>query len=39
MELLKQRVYQIASGYEDANDSNELRKDPILKIQFMDIAS
>ncbi|MFC1501904.1 IS1380 family transposase [bacterium] len=32
MELLKQRVYQIASGYEDANDSNELRKDPILKI-------
>lgn len=32
LELLKQRVYQIASGYEDANDSNELRRDPILKI-------
>lgn len=32
MELLKQRVYQIAAGYEDANDSNELRKDPIMKI-------
>jgi hypothetical protein len=31
-ELLKQRVFQIVSGYEDANDSNELRKDPILKI-------
>lgn len=31
-QLLKQRVYQIASGYEDANDSNELRRDPIFKI-------
>ena len=28
MELLKQRVYQIVSGYEDANDSNELPKIP-----------
>jgi len=30
--LLKQRVFQIASGYEDANDSNELKNDPIMKI-------
>ena len=30
--LLKQRVFQIASGYEDANDSDELKNDPILKI-------
>ena len=32
MEMIKQRVFQIVSGYEDSNDSNELRKDPILKI-------
>jgi len=31
-QLLRQRSYQIASGYEDANDSDELRHDPILKI-------
>ncbi len=31
-DLLKQRVIQIACGYEDANDSNELRYDPIFKI-------
>ncbi|MBN1181944.1 MAG: IS1380 family transposase [Bacteroidales bacterium] len=30
--LMKQRVFQIASGYEDANDSDELRNDPIMKI-------
>jgi len=30
--LLKQRVFQIASGYEDANDSNELKNDPVMKI-------
>lgn len=32
LELFSQRVFQIASGYEDANDSNDLRKDPIIKI-------
>ena len=32
LELFKQRVFQIACGYEDGNDSDELRKDPILKI-------
>ena len=32
VQLLTQRVFQIASGYEDANDSDELRNDPILKI-------
>jgi len=31
-ELLKQRIFQIACGYEDGNDSNELRSDPIMKI-------
>lgn len=32
LELFKQRVFQIACGYEDGNDSNELREDPIMKI-------
>jgi hypothetical protein len=32
LELFKQRVFQIACGYEDGNDSNELRNDPIIKI-------
>lgn len=31
-QLIRQRVYQIAAGYEDANDSNQLRHDPILQI-------
>ena len=31
-QLISQRIYQIAGGYEDANDSNYLRHDPILKI-------
>ncbi len=30
--LIKQRVFQIAAGYEDANDCNCLRDDKILKI-------
>jgi hypothetical protein len=29
--LLRQRVYQIALGYEDANDAQTLRHDPLLK--------
>jgi len=32
VELIRQRVYQIAAGYEDVNDSNRLRHDPIFKI-------
>jgi hypothetical protein len=32
LELFKQRIFQIACGYEDGNDSNELRDDPIMKI-------
>jgi hypothetical protein len=32
IQLLTQRVFQIAAGYEDANDSNTLKHDPILKI-------
>jgi hypothetical protein len=31
-DLIKQRVLQIAAGYEDANDSNTLRDDPIFKL-------
>jgi hypothetical protein len=32
VQLLTQRVFQIAAGYEDANDSDTLKHDPILKI-------
>ena len=31
-DLLKQRILQIAAGYEDANDANTLRYDPIFKL-------
>jgi hypothetical protein len=31
LEQVRQRVYQIAMGYEDCNDSQELRHDPMLK--------
>jgi hypothetical protein len=31
-DLLQQRVFQISAGYEDANDSNTLRHDPIFKL-------
>jgi predicted secreted protein len=30
--LLRQRVYQIVAGYEDANDAGRLRHDPMLQI-------
>ena len=30
--LVKQRVFQIACGYEDQNDANTLRADPLLKL-------
>lgn len=30
--LVRQRVYQVASGYEDQNDANTLRADPLLKL-------
>lgn len=30
--LVKQRVYQIACGYEDQNDADTLRTDPLLKL-------
>lgn len=32
VDVLRQRVYQIACGYEDANDATHLRHDPILKV-------
>jgi hypothetical protein len=31
-QLISQRVYQITAGYENANDSNYLRQDPIFKL-------
>ena len=31
-DLLKQRVLQMAAGYEDANDANTLRHDPLFKL-------
>ncbi len=31
-QLLSQHIYQIAAGYEDANDCDELRGDSIFKI-------
>jgi Transposase DDE domain group 1 len=31
-QLVSQRVYQLVGGYEDANDSNQLRHDPVYKI-------
>lgn len=30
-EMLTQRIFQIAAGYEDCNDSNDLRTDMVLK--------
>lgn len=30
--LVRQRVYQVACGYEDQNDANSLRADPLLKL-------
>lgn len=30
--IIRQRVFQIACGYEDQNDSNTLREDPLLKL-------
>ncbi len=31
-DILKQRIYQIASGYEDGNDCNSLRHDPVFRL-------
>lgn len=33
-EILAQRTYQIAMGYFDGNDSNELRTDPMFKLSL-----
>ncbi len=32
-DLLTQRVFQVASGYEDGNDANTLRRNPLFKRQ------
>jgi hypothetical protein len=32
IDLLRQRVYQMAAGYEDANDATALRHDPAFKL-------
>lgn len=31
LDLVRQRIYQIACGYEDANDASRLRFDPLLR--------
>jgi len=31
LSLVRQRSYQIAAGYEDCNDADDLRKDPLFK--------
>ena len=30
--LVRQRIFQIACGYEDQNDATTLRHDPLLKL-------
>jgi hypothetical protein len=32
LSLLRQRLYQVVAGYEDANDADRLRHDPLLQI-------
>lgn len=32
VDLVRQRVFQIAAGYEDCNDADDLRADPALKL-------
>jgi hypothetical protein len=32
LQLLRQRVYQVAAVYEDCNDANHLRVDPALRL-------
>ncbi len=32
LQLLRQRVYQVAAGYEDCNDADHLRVDPALRL-------
>jgi len=32
VDLIRQRVYQMAIGYEDCNDANHLRIDPALRL-------
>ena len=32
LDLIRQRVYQLAAGYEDCNDADRLRFDPALKL-------
>jgi hypothetical protein len=32
VDLLRQRIYQIAAGYEDHDDADALRSDPLLKL-------
>ncbi len=32
VQMIRQRVYQIAAGYEDCNDADHLRIDPVLRL-------
>jgi hypothetical protein len=34
VQLLRQRVYQVAAGYEDCNDANHLKVDPVLRLAW-----
>jgi hypothetical protein len=31
-DLLAQRIFQVVCGYEDGNDANSLRHDPVFKL-------
>jgi len=33
-QMIRQRVYQIAGGYEDCNDADHLRSDPALRLSW-----
>ena len=32
IEMVKQRIFQIACGYEDGNDCDQLKADPVFKV-------
>jgi hypothetical protein len=37
VQMVRQRVYQIAAGYEDCNDADYLRIDPALRLPWVKI--
>jgi hypothetical protein len=36
IELIRERMYYLAAGYEDCNDANDLRHDPVFKLSAAD---